>query len=66
MIGQCVECGETDDLHAGCGLCDLCVAEFAAAASQREDDIASGLASFERELHEDFCDFEVDGYGNIS
>lgn len=64
MIGACVECGETDDLHAGCGLCDLCVSEFAQRASQAQDDIASGRALFDAELMADF--FEVDGYGNIS
>lgn len=65
MIGTCVECGECDDLHAGCGLCDLCVAEFAETARHRADDERSGLASFESELFEDFSEFEVDGYGNV-
>lgn len=66
MIGACFECGETDDLHAGCGLCDLCVSEFAVAARHRQDDQASGLADYEAQLFEDFAEFEVDGYGNVT
>ncbi len=65
MRGTCCECCEADWLHPGSGLCDACVAEYAARARQEQDERDSGLSQFEHELF-DLCDFEVDGHGNIS